>query len=84
MNFKKFHYPVIFEAGQIIGIFETIFNKRSQFIYKSFKNSASDSFFLRKSSWKTILKETTHLPVTIDNFKKIILGDYIDKIYLPI
>jgi len=61
---KKFHYPLVFDVGQQpIGLFETLYNQKSKYIYIPCKSSdypdarRCNCFFIRKKNWCSIFNE---------------------------
>eukprot|EP00356_Strombidium_inclinatum_P011254 CAMPEP_0170509704 /NCGR_PEP_ID=MMETSP0208-20121228/65361_1 /TAXON_ID=197538 /ORGANISM="Strombidium inclinatum, Strain S3" /LENGTH=247 /DNA_ID=CAMNT_0010793087 /DNA_START=782 /DNA_END=1525 /DNA_ORIENTATION=- len=82
---NKFKYPVRVAPGQIIGMYEILFNQQSQFIYKpDMETSHIDAFFIRRVNLKRILKENKNLGDLNEKFHKFILLDYVKRVYLPI
>ena len=63
----------------MIGGYETFYNKRSLFVYKTFRNSTG--YIIRKSNWKYIAD--CH-PEIFTIFKKRALFHYYHKIRNPL
>ena len=65
-----------------LGFYEMMFQKASNYIYRVRKDM--DSYFIRRANFKRLLDSSESLSVTKMNLKKMILFEYIDKIYRPI
>jgi len=78
----KFRYPVENGPGLAIGFYEMMFQKQSNFIYRVRKDI--DSYFIRRANFKRLLDSSEDLSVTKKNMQKLILFDYVEKIYRPI
>ena len=79
----QFRFPIKLRPGQIFGIYEIMFIKKSMFKYKTEKTSIN-AFFIRRSNFRRLLNDTMDLGSLHQNFLKFILLDYIQQIYLPI
>mmetsp|Transcript_17475 Transcript_17475/g.26940 ORF Transcript_17475/g.26940 Transcript_17475/m.26940 type:complete len:118 (+) Transcript_17475:264-617(+) len=85
----KFHFPVTLRPGMaILGLFELVFQQRSDFIYKSGPGSKAikgDSLFIRKLNWQRMVNELDEEKKSLFRpFKFHILQNYVKLIHSPI
>jgi hypothetical protein len=73
------------KAGNAIGLFEVLFDRKSDYFYRLVNiERVADSFFIRKHNWKKVMSESQELGDHMYSFTKSVLGYYLKKIYLPI
>jgi len=67
----------------MVGHYEMLFCKKTSLIYRT-SDIPCQAFFIRRMGWLEILEETMYMKFMMDHFHKIVLADYVNKIYNPI
>ena len=92
---EKYHYPIVMIQGQAIGLFEMIYEKKSQVSYKVHRDEdepiedrekMSDNYFIRLSNMRLLLargEESEAMEKLIEQFKINALMNYIKRVYQP-
>ena len=69
----------------MIGHYEMLFQKKSKFIYRtSASHNGCKAYFIRRMNWYQIVEEASYAKFVMDHFLKVMLADYVNKIYNPI
>mmetsp|Transcript_29156 Transcript_29156/g.43928 ORF Transcript_29156/g.43928 Transcript_29156/m.43928 type:complete len:83 (+) Transcript_29156:2014-2262(+) len=63
----RYHFPLVFKPGQIVGHYEVGFQQRAQYTYKVGREPAQ-LFFIRRANWFHLQECASHLKIILDNF----------------